>query len=309
MSPSTVRIATRQSPLALWQTRHVAERLHARYPELHVELVPMTTPGDQILDQPLTHIGGKGLFLKTLEIAMLEGRADMAVHSLKDIPATLEPDFTLAAILPRADPADAFISHDYLHITALPHGARVGTSSPRRQAQLKAVRPDLTILDLRGNVGHRLSKLDDGLYDAMILAQAGLARLSMATRCRHRLEPPDWLPAPGQGAIAIETCIHHHSLIQRLKVLDDNNTRIAAGAERTMSQALGGNCSVSIGAWCQVQDQELHLYGMIGNAATGQLLRSDASAARNQPEKLGKQVATLLLDQGAGELLKAGTTI
>jgi len=204
MNPSTLRIATRKSALALWQAEHVAAALRVAHPWLTVVLVPMTTRGDEILDQPLATIGGKGLFLKELEVAMHEGRADLAVHSLKDVPATLEPGFVLPAILPRADAADAFVSNHYADPAALPPGARVGTSSLRRQAQLRALRPDLVLLDLRGNVGTRLGKLDADEYDAIVLACAGLERLGLASRIRSRLAAPNWLPAPGQGAIAIE---------------------------------------------------------------------------------------------------------
>src|SRR5574337_2183417 len=204
MSLSTLRIATRKSALALWQAEHVAMLLRVAHPGLNVELMPLSTRGDEILDQPLATIGGKGLFLKELEVAMLEGRADLAVHSLKDVPAQLEAGFVLPAILPRADAADAFVSNHYDDLAAPPHGARVGTSSLRRQAQLRALRPDLVLLDLRGNVGTRLRKLDAGDYDAIVLACAGLERLGLAARIVSRLAAPDWLPAPGQAAIAIE---------------------------------------------------------------------------------------------------------
>ncbi|MEO7072992.1 MAG: hydroxymethylbilane synthase, partial [Rhodanobacter sp.] len=203
MKPSIVRIATRKSALALWQAEHVATLLRARFPGLAVTLVPMTTRGDEVLDRPLSTIGGKGVFLKELEVAMLEGRADLAVHSLKDVPANLEAGFVLPAILPRADAADAFVSTQYATLADLPTGARVGTSSLRRQAQLRAARPDARALDLRGNVGTRLDKLDAGDYDAIILACAGLDRLGMGERIRSRLAAPDWLPAVAQGAIAI----------------------------------------------------------------------------------------------------------
>src|SRR5574337_508136 len=199
MSLSTLRIATRKSALALWQAEHVAMLLRAAHPGLNVELLPLSTRGDEILDQPLATIGGKGLFLKELGVAMLEGRAQLAVHSLKDVPARLEPGFTLAAILPRADAADAFVSNHYSELAALPQGARVGTSSLRRQAQLRALRPDLQVRDLRGNVGTRLRKLDAGDYDAIVLACAGLERLGLAARIVSRLAAPDWLPAPGLG--------------------------------------------------------------------------------------------------------------
>ncbi|HET6912937.1 MAG TPA: hydroxymethylbilane synthase, partial [Rhodanobacteraceae bacterium] len=205
MTSQLLRIATRKSPLALWQAEHVAGRLRAAHPDLQVELVPLSTRGDEVLDRSLAAIGGKGLFLKELEIALAEHRADIAVHSLKDMPANLEPGFAIGAVLARADCADAFVSNDFDAPDALPQGARVGTSSLRRAAQLRARRPDLEIADLRGNVGTRLAKLDAGDYDAIVLAAAGLQRLELDARIRARLAPPEWLPAPGQGAIAVET--------------------------------------------------------------------------------------------------------
>ncbi|WP_449426937.1 hydroxymethylbilane synthase [Rhodanobacter umsongensis] len=303
MHPSTLRIATRKSALALWQAEHVAALLRAAHPGLKVELVPMTTRGDEILDQPLASIGGKGLFLKELEVAMLEGRADLAVHSLKDVPAQLEPGFVLPAILPRADAADAFVSNHHADLAALPEGARVGTSSLRRQAQLRALRPDLVLLDLRGNVGTRLGKLDAGAYDAIVLACAGLERLGLAARIRARLAAPDWLPAPGQAAIAIEARENQHGVLQLLAALDDADTRLTVSAERAMNQALGGSCTVPVGAWCVLGERGLHLRGMVGDAASGRLLHADASSPGDQAIALGRQVAAALLGQGAGELL------
>lgn len=303
MNPSTLRIATRKSALALWQAEHVAALLRATHPGLTVELVPMSTRGDEVLDQPLATIGGKGLFLKELEVAMLEGRADLAVHSLKDVPAQLEPGFALPAILPRADAADAFVSNDYADLTALPHGARVGTSSLRRQAQLRALRPDLVLLDLRGNVGTRLGKLDAGDYDAIVLACAGLERLDLAARIRSRLAAPDWLPAPGQAAIAIEAREGQAGVLALLAALDDADTRLTVSAERAMNQALGGSCTVPIGAWCMLGEHGLHLHGMVGDAASGQLLHAEASAPSDQAITLGRKVAAALLAQGAGSLL------
>jgi hydroxymethylbilane synthase len=268
-----------------------------------VELVPMTTRGDEIIDRPLASIGGKGLFLKELEVAMLEGRADLAVHSLKDVPAELQPGFALPAILPRADAADAFVSNFHANLGALPRGARVGTSSLRRQAQLRATRPDLVLLDLRGNVGTRLAKLDAGDYDAIILACAGLERLGLRERIRSRLAAPDWLPAPGQAAIAIEARLDHPAVLQTLRVLDDPDTRLAVQAERAMNHALGGSCTVPVGAWCVVAEHGLHLRGMVGDAGTGQLLRAEASGTHDGAEALGRQVAEGLLSQGARALL------
>lgn len=303
MNPSTLRIATRKSALALWQAEHVAARLRATHPGLAVELVPMSTRGDEILDQPLATIGGKGLFLKELEVAMLEGRADLAVHSLKDVPAQLEPGFALPAILPRADAADAFVSNHHDNPAALPHGARVGTSSLRRQAQLRALRPDLELLDLRGNVGTRLAKLDAGAYDAIVLACAGLERLGLAARIRSRLAAPDWLPAPGQAAIAIEAREGQPGVLALLAALDDADTRLTVSAERAMNQALGGSCTVPVGAWCTLGEHGLHLRGMVGDAASGQLLHAEASGPADQAIALGRQVAAALLAQGAAELL------
>ncbi len=304
MNPSVLRIATRQSALALWQAEHVAALLRATHPNLQVTLVPMTTRGDEILDQPLATIGGKGLFLKELEVAMLEDRADLAVHSLKDVPATLEPGFNLPAILPRADAADAFVSNEHADLAALPSGARVGTSSLRRQAQLRSLRPDLQLLDLRGNVGTRLGKLDSGAYDAIILACAGLERLGLASRIRARLTAPDWLPAPGQAAIAIEARDERPAVGALLKALDDPDTRLTITAERAMNHALGGSCTVPVGAWCVLGEHGLHLRGLVGDAASGRLLQAEAQSPIDQAGALGQRVADALLAQGAGELLQ-----
>jgi hydroxymethylbilane synthase len=303
MNPSTLRIATRKSALALWQAEHVATLLRGMYPELTVELVPMTTRGDEVQDRSLASIGGKGLFLKELEVAMLEGRAELAVHSLKDVPAHLEPGFVLPAILPRADAADAFVSNHYATLAELPPGARVGTSSLRRQAQMRALRPDVELLDLRGNVGTRLAKLDAGAYDAIVLACAGLARLGLAARIRSRLAAPQWLPAPGQAAIAIEARSDNPATLDLLAALDDADTRITVSAERAMNRALGGSCTVPIGAWCARAGGDLHLSGLVGDVEHGRVLRAEGSAAGGQADALGQHVAELLLAQGAGPLL------
>ena len=303
MTLPTLRIATRKSALALWQAEHVAALLRAAHPGLTVELVPMSTRGDEIVDRPLADIGGKGLFLKELEVAMLEGRADLAVHSLKDVPAELEPGFTLPAMLPRADAADAFVSNDYATLAALPDGARVGTSSLRRQAQLRALRPDLRLLDLRGNVGTRLAKLDAGEYEAIVLACAGLERLGRAARIRSRLAAPQWLPAPGQAAITIEARTDQPAVRGLLAVLDDAETRVTVSAERAMNQALGGSCTVPVAAWCVLTEQGLHLSGLVGDAASGRLLRAEASGSTERPDLLGREVAEALLAQGADKIL------
>ena len=300
---TTLRIATRKSPLALWQSEHVAAALHAAHPGLQVELVPMSTRGDEVLDRSLAAIGGKGLFLKELELAMQRGEADCAVHSLKDVPMDLEPGFALAAILARGDAADAFVSNRFDDIDALPRGARVGTSSLRRQAQLRARRPDLQLLDLRGNVNTRLAKLDAGDYDAIVLACAGLQRLGFDARIRARLDAPSWLPAPAQGAIAIE-CRDGDTSTQALcAALDDAATRTCTGAERAMNRALHGSCHVPVAAYARLDGQHLLLDGLVGCADDGTLVRANAAGRVDAPDALGLQVARQLLDAGAGALL------
>src|SRR5690242_10309664 len=238
MSSQILRIATRKSPLALWQAEHVAARLRAVHPSLQVGLVPLSTRGDEVLDRSLAAIGGKGLFLKELEIALANRRADIAVHSLKDMPANLEPGFAIGAVLTRADCADAFVSNDFASLDDLPAGARVGTSSLRRAAQLRAKRPDLDIADLRGNVGTRLAKLDSGDYAAIVLAAAGLQRLDLGARIRARLAPPEWLPSPGQGAIAVEMRANDTHIGALLAPLEDADTRRTTAAERALNAAL-----------------------------------------------------------------------
>ena len=298
-----IRIATRKSPLALWQTEHVAALLRAAHPGIEVGLVPMSTRGDDVLDRSLAAIGGKGLFLKELELAMLRGEADCAVHSLKDVPMELDPPFALSAILERADPADAFISNLYPSLDALPQGARVGTSSLRRQAQLRARRPDLQLLDLRGNVNTRLAKLDAGDYDAIVLACAGLDRLGFEQRIRVRLAAPDWLPAPAQGAIAVECRAEDRQLQSLLAPLDHGPTRTCVEAERAMNRALHGSCHVPVAAYAQFRSGRLHLEGLVGSADDGRLVRAQDEAASEAPEALGQAVARELLAQGAGDFL------
>lgn len=300
---SILRIATRKSPLALWQSEHVAERLRQVHPGLEVVLVPMSTRGDEILDRSLAAIGGKGLFLKELELAMLRGEADCAVHSLKDVPMELEAPFALPAILTRADSADAFVSNRYESLDALPPGACVGTSSLRRQAQLRALRPDLQLRDLRGNVNTRLGKLDAGEYDAIILACAGLERLELGARIRDRLRAPQWLPAPAQAAVAIECRQDAGDIINLVKALDDTPTRACVEAERAMNRALDGSCHVPVAGLAQWQGQDLWLQGLVGGVADGRAVRAQASGPASDPEALGREVARQLLAGGAAELL------
>ncbi|TWI01753.1 hydroxymethylbilane synthase [Luteimonas cucumeris] len=301
---AVLRIATRKSPLALWQSEHVATQLRIAHPDLAVELVPMSTRGDEVLDRSLAAIGGKGLFLKELELAMQRGDADCAVHSLKDVPMELEPGFVLPAILQRADSADAFISNAFASIDALPHGARVGTSSLRRQAQLRARRPDLQLLDLRGNVNTRLAKLDAGDYDAIVLACAGLERLGLDARIRARLEVPDWIPAPAQGAIAIE-CRDDDVATQSLcAALDHTPTRLCVEAERAMNRALHGSCHVPVAAHARLDGGQLRLQGLVGSVADGRLLRAQGEGNAEAREALGAKVAQALLEQGAADWLQ-----
>lgn len=302
---NTLRIATRKSPLALWQSEHVAARLRQAHPGLEVELVPMSTRGDEVLDRSLAAIGGKGLFLKELELAMLRGEADCAVHSLKDVPMELDAPFVLPAILERADPADAFVSNHHARLDALPQGACVGTSSLRRQAQLRALRPDLQLRDLRGNVNTRLAKLDAGDYDAIILACAGLERLELEARIRDRLRAPQWLPAPAQAAVAVECRGDaNDELHALLAVLDHTPTRICVEAERAMNRALGGSCHVPVAGLAQWHGENaLWLQGLVGGVADGRRIRAEAHGAASDPEALGQAVARQLLDAGAGELL------
>ena len=299
-----LRIATRKSALALWQAEHVAARLRALHAELAIELVPMTTRGDDILDRPLATLGGKGLFLKELETAMLEDRADIAVHSFKDVPMELDGEFAIGAVLERADAADAFISNAHERLDTLPRGARVGTSSLRRQAQLRALRPDLELLDLRGNVNTRLAKLDAGDYDAIILACAGLDRLGFGGRIRARLAAPAWVPAVAQGAIAVECRAGDAVTAALLAPLGDAATLRCVTAERAMNLRLHGSCTVPVAGYCIEVEHGLALWGLVGDADDGRLIRADANGDAAQPAELGRQVAMMLLEQGADEILR-----
>lgn len=300
---TTLRLATRKSALALWQTEHVAARLRAAHPGLEVELVPMTTRGDKILDRPLADIGGKGLFLKELEVAMLEGAADAAVHSLKDVPMELDGPFELAAILERADAFDAFISARFSHLDQLPPGARVGTSALRRQAQLRARRRDLEIIDLRGNVNTRLAKLEAGEYDAIILACAGLERLGLSRHIRHRLDAPSWLPAVAQGAIAIECRAGDAAVQALLAPLDHAPTRTCVEAERAMNRQLHGSCHVPVAAYATLDGGILSLEGLVGSARSGECIRHSEVGRASDPNGLGRLVAAELKLKGADRLL------
>lgn len=298
-----VRIATRKSALALWQAEFVKAQLEHFHDDVRVELVPMSTQGDIILDTPLAKIGGKGLFVKELEQAMLDGRADIAVHSMKDVPVEFPDDLELHVICEREDPRDAFVSNNFANIDALPQGAIVGTSSLRRQCQIRALRPDLEIRDLRGNVNTRLAKLDSGQYDAIILAAAGLIRLEMGERIRDFIEPEVSLPANGQGAVGIECRIDDTVTKALLAPLEHNETRIRVNAERAMNRHLEGGCQVPIGAYALVEGDQVHLRGLVGAIDGSEILRDEISGHVDDAEKLGVELAKKLLVQGADKIL------
>jgi len=298
-----VRIATRKSALALWQAEFVKAQLEHFHDDVRVELVPMSTQGDIILDTPLAKIGGKGLFVKELEQAMLDGRADIAVHSMKDVPVEFPDDLELHTICEREDPRDAFVSNNFANIDALPQGAIVGTSSLRRQCQIRAMRPDLEIRDLRGNVNTRLAKLDSGQYDAIILAAAGLIRLEMGERIRDFIEPEVSLPANGQGAVGIECRIDDTVTKTLLAPLEHNETRIRVNAERAMNRHLEGGCQVPIGAYALVEGDQVHLRGLVGAIDGSEILRDEISGHVDDAEKLGVELAKKLLAQGADKIL------
>jgi len=302
---STLRIATRKSPLALWQAEYVKARLQALHPELSVELVAMTTKGDKILDAPLAKVGGKGLFVKELESAMLEGRADIAVHSMKDVPMEFPEGLGLAVICEREDPRDAFVSSRFATLDDLPEGAVVGTSSLRRQCQLRSLRPDLQIRDLRGNVNTRLAKMDAGEFDAIILATAGLLRLEMQDRIRQRLAPEVCLPAGGQGAVGIETRLDDEWVTALLAPLHDAETALAVDAERAMNRHLQGGCQVPIACYAIREDEQLWLRGLVGDVETGNMLRAESRCPVGESASQGIAIADELLAQGAGEILAA----
>lgn len=300
-----LKIATRQSPLALWQAEHIRARLEAMHADLKVELVTFVTQGDKILDTPLAKIGGKGLFVKELEEALLDGRADLAVHSMKDVPMALPEGLTLAVICEREDPLDAFVSNTYNSFAELPHGAKVGTSSLRRKCQILKQRPDLEIIDLRGNVGTRLSKLDAGLYDAIILASAGLKRLGLADRIRHTLQLEISLPAVGQGALGLECRATDQAVLDLILPLLHDETDICVRAERAFNAYLEGGCQVPIAGYASLSQGQLHIEGRVGSVDGATLLKVELKGAPEQAEQLGETLAQKLLEQGAGDLLKA----
>lgn len=305
MSKSTIRIATRQSPLAMWQALYVKEQLQIAHPSLVVELVPMVTKGDIILDTPLAKVGGKGLFVKELELALLSSRADIAVHSMKDVPIDFPEGLGLVTICEREDPRDAFVSNHYDSLEQLPAGSVVGTSSLRRQCQLKALRPDLIIRDLRGNVGTRLSKLDNSDYDAIILAVAGLKRLKLTERIRSSLSAEQSLPAVGQGAVGIECRLDDHDTQALLAALNHADTATCVKAERAMNTRLEGGCQVPIGSYAIWQNGKIWLRALVGSPDGETILRGERLVSPEDAEQAGISLAEELLDKGAREILTA----
>jgi hydroxymethylbilane synthase len=300
----TLRIATRKSPLAMWQAEFVKAELEKAHPGLTVELLPMSTKGDKILDVPLAKIGGKGLFTKELEDRMIAGEADIAVHSMKDVPMELPEGFALGAILERHEPTDAFVSNHYECFDDLPQGAVLGTSSLRRKAQLMAARPDLVVKDLRGNVGTRLGKLDAGEYDAIVLATSGLKRLELDERIRHELAPETCLPAVSQGTLGIEYFEKEDDVLALIQVLNHRDTEIRTRAERAMNHRLEGGCQVPIGVYAELKGDEIYLRGLVGALDGSEIIRAEATGPQTDPETLGVGVAEDLLAQGAGAILQ-----
>jgi len=307
-APRRLVIATRESALAMWQARHVQGRLEALYPRARVDLLGLTTQGDQILDRPLAAIGGKGLFIKELEVAMAEGRADLAVHSLKDVPMEMPPGFALAAIAAREDPRDAFVSNRFASFAGLPAGAIVGTSSLRREAQLRERHPGLEVRPLRGNVNTRLRKLDEGQFDAIILAAAGLKRLGFGERIRDLIDPEDSLPAPGQGALALECRADRPEVAAALAPLVDLATTLAVTAERSFSRALSGSCHTPLAAYATWQEGTLWLRGFIASQDGREVLRGERESQAvdaADADALGSALAEEFVARGAARLIVA----
>ncbi len=302
---SKLVIASRESRLAMWQADHVRSKLSELYPHTSIEILGMTTRGDQILDRTLSKVGGKGLFVKELELAMAEGRADLAVHSLKDVPMDLPENFELAAVLERENPCDAFVSNTYASLDALPDGAVVGTSSLRRQALISARYPKLVVRPLRGNLDTRLGKLDRGEYAAIILAVAGLVRLGLPDRIRAVLDPEQSLPAPGQGAMAIEIPAGREDLRAMLAPLDHLATARAVAAERTLSKSFGGSCQIPLAAFATIDGESMRLRAMVATPDGQRIASADATGPADAPEALGRTIADALRTQGADAILAA----
>lgn len=304
-APKKLVITSRESPLAMWQALHIQSRLQALYPQTVVEILGMTTTGDQILDTPLAKVGGKGLFVKELETALADGRADLAVHSMKDVPMNLPQGFMLAATSEREDPRDAFVSNKFASLEDLPAGSIVGTSSLRRQSQLQARLPHLKIESLRGNLQTRLRKLDEGQYAAIILAAAGLIRLGLQSRIRSVIAPNLSIPAVGQGALGIEISASRPELVEVLAPLNHADTQACVEAERAMSRALAGSCTVPLGAYARCENDTIHITGFVASVDGMQMLVETATGKRTAADALGKQLARQLVAKGADKILAA----
>ena len=301
----TIVIASRESALAMWQARNIQQRLAALYPQTKVTIRGMTTEGDRLLDRALDKIGGKGLFVKELEDALAAGSADIAVHSMKDVPMVLPPGFAIAAITEREDPRDAFVCGRYADFAALPGGSCVGTSSLRRESQIRARHPQLKVAPLRGNVQTRLKKLDDGDYAAIVLAAAGLKRLGLADRITAILTPEESLPAPGQGALGIECRADRADMIAMMQALNHDATAACVRAERALSRALSGSCQLPLGGYAQIEGDQLRLRGFVASQDGKEFVRGELTSAMRDPEALGTELAARLRAQGAAEILAA----
>lgn len=304
-TPKKLVIASRESALAMWQAKHIQAKLQALYPTCDVQILGMTTTGDQILDSPLARIGGKGLFVKELENALADGSADLAVHSMKDVPMNLPEGFALVATGEREDPRDAFVSNDFDNLESLPHGSIVGTSSLRRQSQIQARFPHLKIESLRGNVQTRLRKLDEGQYAAIILAAAGLIRLALGQRIRSFISPTDSIPAVGQGALGIEINASRTDLINVLAPLNHINTQLCVEAERGFSRALAGSCTVPLGAYAQLSGRNITITGFVASVDGQQMVKETVTGNAITAEDLGKALADKLVSMGADKILAA----
>lgn len=299
-----IRIATRKSPLALWQAEEVARQLKQYHGDIDIELVKISTKGDKFLDAPLAKVGGKGLFVKELEQGMLDGEADIAVHSMKDVPMEFPPGLHLPVIMAREDPTDAFVSNHYATLDDLPETARIGTSSLRRQLQVKAAMPKSELLDLRGNVNSRLRKLDNGDFDAIILATAGLMRLGFHDRIRSRIPPEQSLPAIGQGAVGIECRENDDRIMELLRPLDDPDTHIRLTAERAMNHRLNGGCQVPIAGYALLEGDQIYMRGLVGRPDGSEVVRDDIRGPAVDAARLGTELAESLLSQGAETILR-----
>jgi len=302
-SRNQLRIATRASPLALWQAEHVAERLQALHPGLEVSLLTMKTRGDKLLDAPLAKVGGKGLFVKELEVGLLDGRADLAVHSLKDVPVEFPEGLELALVMEREDPRDAFVSNNYASLATMPAGTLVGTSSLRRQTQVRERYPELRVDWLRGNVNTRLAKLDEGQYDAIILAASGLQRLGFDDRIKAPIAPEECLPAIGQGVLGIEIRSDDAQLRELIAPLAHAETTLRITAERALNQTLNGGCQVPIAGYAELEDDQLYLRGLVGEPDGSKILRAEIRGNSTQAHQLGVELAQQLLAQGADRIL------